>query len=95
MLLLQICLLFAFSCSDQHKEILAQYGSDALYVFASFHSDQHKEILARYEGDVLQLLLKVLTSHPNMSDVQGEAISTIACLADIGGMCVCLAGCLI
>ena len=52
-------------------------------------SDQHKEVVAHYDGDVLQLLVKVLTTHPSMVDVQSEAISTVACLADVG-VCVCV-----
>ncbi|XP_076447984.1 leucine-rich repeat serine/threonine-protein kinase 2-like [Babylonia areolata] len=54
----------------------------ALRGLCIFH-DQHKEVLARYDGDVLRLLSKVLTTHPTLRDVQTEAISTIACLADI------------
>ncbi|XP_070193267.1 leucine-rich repeat serine/threonine-protein kinase 2-like isoform X2 [Littorina saxatilis] len=46
-------------------------------------NDQHKEVLARYDGDILPLLVKVLTTHPSDCNVQSEAISTIACLADI------------
>ena len=55
-------------------------------------SDQHKEVVAHYDGDVLQLLVKVLTTHRNTVDVQSEAISTVACLADVG-VCVCVCAC--
>ena len=55
-----------------------------VYMCLCVHSDQHKEVLASYEGDVLQLLVKVLTSHPTSAHIQSEAISTVACLADIG-----------
>ena len=55
-----------------------------MHMWLCVHSDQHKEVLASYEGDVLQLLVKVLTSHPTSAHIQSEAISTVACLADIG-----------
>ena len=66
-----------------------------LWMLVLLCSDKHKEIIAHSEDDVLQLLVRVLNTHPSMADVQSEAISTVACLADIGVcVCVCLCVCM-
>ncbi|XP_025107353.1 leucine-rich repeat serine/threonine-protein kinase 2-like isoform X2 [Pomacea canaliculata] len=64
----------------EEKAVIA--GCRAIRGLCIFH-DEHKEKVMTYEEDVLQLLLRVMDTYHSQPAVQSEAISIIACLADL------------